>query len=118
MSFRKSEWGLNDYPIRVTRQEPDTTFSAPRFSQYLYRAYIVNSAIAASGNTPVEAKAGLRQNFESVRQRLKEEAIPAIRPGADWPVEFASQEKVSSDEGLSEEFIHKVLGLDWGMDLR
>lgn len=113
LSFRKSEWSLNDYPIRVTRQEPDPTFSAPRFNQHLYRAYIVNGAITGFGNTPVEAMAGLRQNFESVRQRRKEEAIQTIRPGANWPVEFASQEEVSRDESFNEEFIQKVLGLDW-----
>ena len=113
LSFRKPEWSVDDYPIRVTRQEPDPTFSAPRFSQHLYRAYVINGAITGSGNSPTEALAGLRQNFESVRLRRKEEALPAIRPGANWPVEFASQEKVSADESLSEEFIQKVLGLDW-----
>lgn len=113
LSFRKSEWSLDDYPIRVTRRELDTTFSAPRFSQHLYSASIVNGAITGSGDTPIEAMAGLRQNFESVTQRRREEALPAIRPGANWPIEFASQEKVSSDESLSEDFIQKVLGLDW-----
>jgi hypothetical protein len=113
LSFRKSEWRLEDYPIRVTRQEPDAAFSAPRFSQHLYRAYIVNATITGSGDTSVEAIAGLRRNFESVTQRRKEEALPAIRPGANWPVEFASQEKISADERLSEDFIQKVLGLEW-----
>jgi hypothetical protein len=113
LSFRKPEWSIDDYPIRVTRQEPDATFSAPRFSQHLYRAYIVNAAITGSGNTPIEAMASLRQNFESVTRRRKEEALPAIRPGANWPIEFASQKKISADESLSEDFIQKVLGLDW-----
>jgi hypothetical protein len=113
LSFRKPEWSVEDYPIRVARQEPDATFSAPRFSQHLYRAYIVNGAITGSGNTPTEAIVGLTQNFESVRQRRKEEALPAIRPGANWPIEFASQEKVSADESLSEDFIQRVLGLNW-----
>jgi hypothetical protein len=113
LSFRKPEWSIDDYPTRVTRQEPDPAFSAPCFSQHLYRAYIVNGAVTGSGNTPTEAMADLKQNFESIRQRRKEEPLPAIRPGANWPVEFASQEKVSVDESLSEEFIQKVLGLDW-----
>jgi hypothetical protein len=113
LSFRKPEWIVDDYPIRVTRQEPDATFSAPRSSQHHYRAHIVNAAITGSGNTPIEAMAGLRQNFESVTQRRKEEALPAIRPGTNWPIEFASQEKVSADESLSEDLIQKVLGLDW-----
>jgi hypothetical protein len=45
--------------------------------------------------------------------RRKEDALPAIRPGTNWPVEFASQEKVSADESFREDFIQKVLGLDW-----
>jgi hypothetical protein len=59
LSFKKSEWKVEDYPIRVTKQEPDAAFTAPRFSQHLYRAYIVNAAITGSGDTPVEAIAGL-----------------------------------------------------------
>lgn len=113
LSFRRPEWSVDDYPIRVARQEPDATYSAPRFSQHLYRAYIVNTAITGSGNSPVEAMAGLRQNFESVTQRRREDALPLIRPGASWPVAFASQEKVAADENLSEDFIQKILGLEW-----
>ncbi len=113
LSFTKKEWTVDDYPIRMTRQEPDTAFGAPRFSQHLYRAYIVNATITGSGNSPVEAMEGLRQNFESVIRRRKEEALPALRPGANWPIEFASQGKISGDESLSEDFIQKVLGLDW-----
>jgi hypothetical protein len=113
LSFTKKEWTVDDYPIRVTRQEQDAAFSAPRFSRHLYRAYIVNAAITGSGNSPVEAIEGLRQNFESVIRRRREEALPALRPGANWPIEFASQEKSSGDDSLSEEFIQKVLCLDW-----
>ena len=113
LSFTKPEWSVDNYPIRVTRQEPDAAFSAPRFSQHLYRAYIVNAATTGSGNTPIEAMESLRQNFDSVIRRRKEEALPAIRPGSNWPIEFASQEKISGDESVSEDFIQKVLGLDW-----
>jgi hypothetical protein len=113
LSFRKPEWSVDDYPIRVTRQEPDAIYRAPRFSQHRYRAYIVNGAITGSGNTPVESLVDLQQNFESVTRRRKEEGLPSIRPGANWPVEFASQDKVSAYESFSEEFIQEVLGLDW-----
>ena len=113
LSFRKPEWALNDYPFRTVMQEADPAFSGPRFSQHLYRAYIVNAAITGSGDTREEAMVVLAENFESVRQLRKQEEKPAIRPGANWPVEFASQEKVSSDETLSEEFVQKVLGLEW-----
>ncbi len=113
LSFKRPEWSVDDYPIRVTMQELDATYSAPRFSQHLYRAYIVNAAITGSGDTPAEAIASLQQNFESVVRRRREDALPSIRPGANWPVEFASQEKVGTDESLSDDFIQKILGLEW-----
>jgi hypothetical protein len=113
LSFKKPEWVLNDYPIRVTAQEPNPIFNNPRFSQHLYRAYIVNGATTGWGDTPEQARVGLAQNFETVSQKWKQEGKPAIRPGANWPVEFASQEKVSSNETLSEEFIQRILGLEW-----
>ena len=47
------------------------------------------------------------------QRRRNEDALPALRPGANWPIEFASQERISGDESLSEDFIQKVLGLDW-----
>lgn len=112
-SYSKLEWTLDDYPVRVAVQEPDPNFSAPRFSQHLYRAYIVNGAITGTGDTPEQAMAGLEQNFANIRQRRKQEGKPAIRPGANWPFEFASQEKVSSNEALSDDFIHQILGLEW-----
>jgi hypothetical protein len=113
LSFRKSEWTLNDYPIRVAAQEPDSTFSAPRFSQNLYRAYMVNGVITGSGDTPEQARSKLAQNLETVTQRRKEEGKPAIRPGANWPIEFVSQEEVSKYGALGEEFIQRILGLEW-----
>ena len=35
------------------------------------------------------------------------------RPGTVGPLEFASQERVKANQDLSEEFIRRVLNLDW-----
>ena len=36
----------------------------------------------------------------------------AVRPGRKVNIEFASQEKVSSDPALSDDFIERILGLE------
>lgn len=113
LSFRKPEWTLSDYPIRITVQESDPALSAPRFIQHLYRAYIVNWAVTGSGDTPEQAMTDLEQNFENIRQHREQKGRPAIRPGVNGPIEFAPQEKVAANEALSEDFIQRVLGLEW-----
>jgi hypothetical protein len=59
LSFRRQEWALSDYPIRITAQESDPTLSVPRFIQHLYRAYIVNWAVTGLGDTPEQAMTNL-----------------------------------------------------------
>jgi hypothetical protein len=113
LSFSKQEWELNDYPIGITERESNPAFSAFRFSQHRYRAYIVNWSIAGFGDTPEQAKENLEQNFENVRLNRRQEGKRLFRPGAPVPIEFASQEKILANEALSEEFIQKVLGLEW-----
>jgi hypothetical protein len=113
LSFRKQEWALSDYPIRITAQESDPTLSAPRFIRHLYRAYTVNWAVTGLGDTPEQAMTNLEQNFENIRQNREQEGKSAIRPGVSGPIEFASQEKISANEALSEDFIHRVFGLEW-----
>jgi hypothetical protein len=114
LSFRKLDWELNDYPIGTTEQDdPDPAFSAPRFSQHRYRAYIINWALMGSGDTPEQAKANLERTFETVRQSRRQEGKAPIRPGTNGPLEFASQEKVSTNTALSDDFIQRILGLEW-----
>ena len=113
LSFRKSDWKLRDYPIATREQEPDPAYSAPRFTQHRYRAYIIRwPVISGSGDTPQQARAELEQMFERVKQNRAEEGKMAVRPGKKVRLEFASQEKVSSDPALSDDFIERVLGLE------
>jgi hypothetical protein len=46
--------------------------------------------------------------FERVKQNRVEEGKMAVRPGKKVHIEFASQEKVSSDPGLSDDLIQRV----------
>jgi hypothetical protein len=113
LSFRKLDWELNDYPIGTTEQDPDPAYSAPRFSQHRYRAYIINWAVTGSGDTPEQAKVNLEQTFVALRRNRRLEGKAPIRPGANGPLEFASQEKVSTNSALSDDFIQRILGLEW-----
>ena len=113
LSFRKSDWRLNDYPIATREQEPNPAYSAPRFTQHHYRAYIIRwPVISGSGDTPQQARANLEQMFEKVIRNQLQEGRTANRPGTKVRIEFASQEKVSSDPALSDDFIQRVLGLE------
>ena len=104
---------MEDYPVGSTEQDPDPAFSAPRFSQHRYRAYIVNWAVTGSGDTPEQARANLEHNFKTIKQKSKQAGQAPSRPGKKRPLEFASQKKISTNETLSDEFIRQVLGLEW-----
>ncbi len=109
LSFRTSDWKFEDYPVGVALQESDPSQDPSRFTLQPYRAYIINWTVIGLGNTSEEAKANLAQNFET----LKFEGKELTRPGRTRPIEFASQEKVSLNETLSNDFIQRVLGLEW-----
>ncbi len=113
LSFRKRDWDLKDYPIGTTEQDPDPAFSAPRFTQHRYRAHIINWALTGSGETPEQARANLEQSFETARQNRRREGKRPVRPGTKCPIEFASQEKVSTNVTVSDDFIMRIFGLEW-----
>lgn len=112
-SFRQLDWELNDYPIGITEQDSDPALSPPRFSQHRYRAYIVNWHLSGSGETPQQARADLEQNFETAKRTRRQEGKPPIRPGTNVPIEFAAQDEVSMNPALADDFIQRILSLDW-----
>jgi hypothetical protein len=113
LSFRKTTWTLNDYPVVVMKQDPDPHFQPPRFPQHRFRAFIVNWALTGSGDSPAEARAALADAFTTNQTNCKQQEKPAFRPGRKVPIEFAPQDKIATNEALSEDFIHRVLELDW-----
>jgi hypothetical protein len=115
LSFRTNDWQLDDYPVEIREQQDNGNppLPAPRFISHRYVAHILNAAITGSGDTPSAAKEKLKESFRTVRNRRLEDGKPLVRPGRSWPVEFASQEQVNEYEALSEDFIHRVLDLDW-----
>jgi hypothetical protein len=113
LSFRKHDWELSDYPVVVRQQESNLTHTTTRFKQHRYLAYIVNWAVAGVGDTPEEAVDALGQNLGTIKRNWINEGRPLVRPGTLGPVEFASQERIAVNHELSEDFIRRVLDLDW-----
>jgi hypothetical protein len=113
LSFRKRDWELNDYPVFVREQKFSPEYSAPRFNHHRYLASVVNWGVAGTGDTRQEARADLSKTIESVRIARREHGRHLPRPGTREPIEFASQERVMAHPELAEDFVRRVLGLDW-----
>ena len=65
------------------------------------------------GNSPEEAMAELSSNFERAKAKKLEEGEHLPRPGTTVPIEYASQDRVNLNAGLAQDFIRKVLELEW-----
>ncbi len=119
-SFRKREWQLSDYPIRIAKLEQDSPFRSPLFKEHDYpfrsplfkehdyRASIINWAVMGSGVSHKEALESLRTAFEKLRQTGKQNGTALLRPGSRAKLEFASQDKISAHRELSEDFAHPL----------
>jgi len=55
----------------------------------------------------------LENKFQLVKSEWRLQGRPLLRPGKVGSVEFASQERVNVNQDLSEDFIRRVLNLDW-----
>ena len=113
LSFRKRNWELKDYPVRIRNQNTGQEFKAPRFKQYRYIAYIVNWALSGGGDSREAAMSDLNAKLEEARINKKQQAMPLPRPGTNVPIEFGAQERISIHSELANDFIRRVLNLDW-----
>ncbi len=110
LSFCKSDWDLDDYPIRIHnfpespkphgRSGPPFTWSA----QIIYWW-----AMGGYGYSRSEALGTLADNFV----RRKREGPPLPRPGSKAPITFASADRIRQHEGLAADFVKRVLGLKY-----
>lgn len=106
LSYRKKEWELRDYPIRVRVQK-----DVPEQSRYWAR--VLGWNIDGLGSSRAKALEELKRYFELRKAARQSECKPVPRPGTDVPVEFAAQDRVNSHLDLAEDFIHRVLDLPW-----
>lgn len=113
LSFRRHDWVLSDYPVWIREQEPDLALSGPRFKKPRYHASIIGWTLSGNGDSPVEAIDELGSNFERAKTKKLEEGKNLPRPGTKVPIEFAPQDRVNLHAGLTEDFIRRVLELEW-----
>lgn len=108
LSICKRDWELSDYPVVVHENQACPTPSGQR-----YFASILNWGVAAAGESETEALQALEKTFAKAKAKRVSDGTPLPRPGARVPVEFASQERISAHSELAEDFVHRVLNLDW-----
>src|SRR5512146_1885791 len=100
LSFRKREWTIADYPVRVRANAPGLEPSIAYFAQVLNWP-----GPAGLGPTKARAYEQLSANLEEIRKHRK--TMP--RPGTHVPIQFASTERVGTDPALMDDFIEQVL---------
>jgi hypothetical protein len=107
-SFFRSHWTLNDYPVSVRHQaeadaDADAGRTTPRFVASVDGLFVIGF-----GETATAARADLEAKFAEFR---KENPLP--RPGVQQPIRFASSSAVDAFGELRDDFIHRVLRLEW-----
>jgi hypothetical protein len=110
LSFLKSDWELDDYPV-IVRQQDDAGAAfgdEVRFTRPAYVARVVNWNLDGFGGTRAEALADLRERFKKACARRSTRP----RPGTRVPIEFASQGRIAARQALVGEFVRDVLGVE------
>ena len=114
LSLFKRDWNLSDYPISVREHEIDPSHVGTRLKQHRYTAQILNWwVISGEGDTETEALQGLQKSFATVKAEKAKDGKKLPRPGTHVEIEFAKRERVNAHTELAEDFIHRVLNLDW-----
>jgi hypothetical protein len=115
LSFLSDDWELEDYPISIRKQNPDSDTlydDNPRFTLHPFVASITNWNVSGFGGAKEEALSDLHSSFASRKAMLRDNGEPLPRPGSKVPIQFASQERVNAHPDLTQDFIERVLGLD------
>jgi hypothetical protein len=101
-SFRKRDWQLEDYPVRLRRQDmsPETPAVQPWVAQ------VLNWWLVGTGATPEAALNDLRDRIEAARNSRD---LP--RPGSRPPIEFAPATHLGAHGDFAYEFVERVTGI-------
>jgi hypothetical protein len=114
LSLLKRDWKLSDYPISVREHSVEASHVGARLKQHRYTAQIMNWwVICGGGNTKLEALQELQKSFAAVKAEKTNQGRKLPRPGTHVEIEFASRGKVDAHPELAEDFIRRVLDLDW-----
>ncbi len=116
LSLFKRDWNLSDYPISVRKHEIDPSYVSTRLKQHRYTAQIVKWwVIGGGGDTRIEALQELQKRFAIMKAKKAKEGKNLPRPGTHVEIEFASRERVNAHAELAEDFIRRVLNLEWAL---
>jgi hypothetical protein len=113
LSFRKQNWDLNDYPIFVREDESAEQRSTLRMKSHRFTAQIEQWDLSGSGDTKRNALSDLRRTFDAAKAEKQREGRRLPRPGTRVPLEFATRDEVSKHPELEDDFIRRVLQLEW-----
>jgi hypothetical protein len=114
LSLFKRNWELSDYPVVIREQQADSSYVGTRLKHRRYNASIVNWwVMTGGGDTKLEALQELEKTFANAKIEKGRERKPLPRPGTHAPIEFAARQRVNAHPELAEEFIRRVLNLDW-----
>ena len=108
-SYLKKDWTLDDYPIYVRFNPIPEPARSGRLKPLPWFASIVNwPGPSGGGDSKAEALAAIRKNFDEFKLNNK---LP--RPGTKVQVRFSSTKRIDCHGALADDFIQRVLGLDW-----
>jgi hypothetical protein len=104
LSFAKSEWSFEDYPVRIRKQ------NGVENSNFTYSAQIICWwTISGLGSSRETALLNLKNNFVSIQSSRKQ--MP--RPGTNVPIEFAPTLQIQEiPKFLMSDFLEHILGFD------
>lgn len=103
MSFLKSNWTIEDYPVRFREQGEDDS-SVPRWSAQIINWWVLTGL----GETKEEAYRNLSENLVAA----KEQRGRLPRPGTGMPLEFESSDELDRNWDVASRIIEEVLGFD------
>jgi len=114
LSFVKRDWRLSDYPLARRKHEIDPDYLGSRLKQHRYSVAIVNWwVMSGGGDTALEAQEELERRFAAEKVERTRTGKPFPRPGTHVPIAYASRSRVDAHPELAEDFIRRVLNLDW-----
>jgi hypothetical protein len=115
ISFRSRDWQFADYPICFREHSPDPTspYNPPRFTFHRHSAFIAKWELIGFGDSRQDALNDLQGKFAARKAALAEEGKTPPRPGTKVPLQLATQERVNAHRELAEDFVQRVLGLEW-----
>lgn len=113
LSFLKTNWMLEDYPVRFRHFRVDESEARRRLTPVPWMARVINWPLMfGHGQTKEEAYADLKRHFEEYKGERKTLPRPGTRVRPE--IELAPTVEIEPYEPLAAEFFEKVLAMNYG----